>query len=296
MTTTPVTRPPRMTPQTSSSRTRRRSRKQRSPVAYLAITVAGLFALLPVAWMILTAFTSTSDIFQFPPSFLRSYTFEHFSSVLENEKLRTFVLNGLFISISTSALSLVVGFCSGYAFSKFRFTARGSMMYLILLAQIVPQVLLLVTLYTAFQSVGLLNTYTALILSYTTFTLPLSVMMLKNTFDALPDELIEAGRIDGASELRIMVSVLLPAMRPALIAVCLFSFIRAWNDLPFALTLADTERQTLPAGLALTFMGEFQNSYGEMMAASILSSLPVVVIFLVFQKHFVSGAVTGAVK
>ncbi|MEF2110446.1 MULTISPECIES: carbohydrate ABC transporter permease [Rhodococcus] len=296
MTLSPVKAVPSKVEKPVSPASRREPGKQRSSTGYVTIVIVGIFALLPVAWMIFTAFTDTSDIFQFPPSFLRTYTLDHFISVIKNETLWTFVLNGFFISVATSAFSLIVGFCSGYAFSKFRFAARSSMMYLILLAQIVPQVLLLLTLYTAFQSVGLLNTYTALILSYTTFTLPLSVMMLKNTFDALPDELIEAGRIDGAGELRIMVSVLLPAMRPALIAVGLFSFIRAWNDLPFALTLADTERQTLPAGLALTFMGEFQNSYGEMMAASILSSLPVVAIFLIFQKHFVSGAMTGAVK
>ena len=272
------------------------ARRPRQTAAYVTIAVVGVFALAPIVWMVVTSVTATADIFQFPPSIDRSFTLEHFAAVIGDSTLTAFVVNGLVVSVATSVFSLGVGFCAGYAFSKFRFAGRAGLMYLILVAQIVPQVLLLVTLYTAFEAVGLLDTYVALILSYTTFTLPLSVMMMKNTFDALPDELIEAARIEGAGEIRVMVSVLLPVVRTAMIAVGLFSFIRAWNDLPFALTLVDTERQTLPAGLTLTFMGEFQQSYGPMMAASILTSLPIVVIFLLLQKHFVSGALTGSIK
>ena len=276
-------------------------RKHKSPrprhtAAYLTLAGIASFALIPIAWMVLTSVTDDADIFQFPPTFVRSYTFDHFLAVFRDSTLTTFVFIGLLVSVATSVFSVTVGFWAGYAFSKFRFGGRSGLMYLLLVAQIVPQVLLLVTLYTAFDQVGLLNTYVALVLSFTTFTLPLSVMMMKNTFDALPDELIEAARIDGAGELRVMGSVLLPVMKTALIAVALFAFIRAWNDLPFALTLVDTERQTLPAGLSLRFMGEFRTAYGEMMAASIMTSLPVVVIFLALQKHFVSGAVTGAIK
>lgn len=274
----------------------KRKRGPRPVTAYATLAIIASFALIPVAWMVLTSITDDADIFQFPPSVARSYTFDHFLAVFQDSTLMTFVFNGLIVSVATSTFSVTVGFWAGYAFSKFRFRGRSGLMYLLLVAQIVPQVLLLVTLYTAFDRVGLLNTYLALILSFTTFTLPLSVMMMKNTFDALPDELIEAARIDGASELRVMGSVLLPVMKTALIAVALFAFIRAWNDLPFALTLVDTERQTLPAGLSLKFMGEFRTAYGEMMAASIITSLPVVVIFLALQKHFVSGAVTGAIK
>lgn len=263
---------------------------------YTALAIVGAFALIPVAWMIVTAATSEADVFQFPQSLAREYTLSNFWFVLTDPTLLGFVANGLLVSFVTCFCSLMVGFFAGYAFSKFRFRGRTTMMFLILTAQMVPQVLLLVTLYTAFDRVGMLDTYLALIISYTTFTLPLSVMMMKNSFDALPDALLEAARLDGASELRTMFSVMMPAVRTPMIAVCLFSFIRAWNDLPFALTLVDTERQTLPAGLSLMFTGEFQNAYGEMMAASITTSLPVVIIFFVLQKHFVSGALTGAVK
>lgn len=281
---------------------KRRTKHDRSPIhgrtgtAYITIGVISLFGLVPVLWMLVTASTAASDIFQFPPSLVREYTLENFAFVLTDPTLLRFVFNGILVSTVTSLFSVSIGFFAGYAFSKFRFRGRNVMMFSILTAQMVPQVLLLVTLYTMFDGTGMLDTYLALIISYTTFTLPLSVMMMKNSFDALPGELLEAARIDGASETRAMFSILLPAVRTPMIAVGLFSFIRAWNDLPFALTLVDTERQTLPAGLALAFTGEFQNAYGEMMAASIMTSLPVVIIFFALQRYFVSGAMTGAVK
>lgn len=274
----------------------RRTGEGRPVAAAITVIVLALFALGPVVWMVLTALTEDQDIFTFPPTLDRAYTFDHFVNVITDQKLMQFMVNGLVVSSVTALFSLVIGFSAGYAFSKFRFLGRSPVMYLLLVAQMVPEVLLLLTLYTSFDALGLLNTYAALVLSYTTFTLPLSVWMLKNTFDAVPDELIEAARLDGASEWRIMTSIVLPVTRTPLIAVGLFAFIRAWNDLAFALTLVDTELQTLPAGLSLTFLGEFQSSYGDMLAASAITSLPVVIIFLALQKHFVSGAMAGSVK
>lgn len=271
-------------------------RESRPIAAIVSVVLLGVFALGPVLWMIITSFTPNEDIFRFPPSLDRGFTLDHFVAVLTDATLMRFMVNGLVVSTATALFSLVIGFAAGYAFSKFRFLGRSPVMYLLLVAQMVPEVLLLLTLYTSFDALGLLNTYGALILSYTTFTLPLSVWMMKNTFDAVPDELIEAARIDGASEWRIMTSVILPVTRTPLIAVGLFAFIRAWNDLAFALTLVGTEYQTLPAGLSLTFLGEFQSSYGEMLAASLVTSIPVVIIFLALQRHFVSGALSGSVK
>lgn len=270
--------------------------QRRSLTAHSTVAVLLLFALFPVAWMALTAFTSSEDIFQFPPSPQRNFTLDHFAEVLTNQTLMQFMVNGLIVAVITTLISLVVGFTAGYSFSKFRYAGRTPLMYLILVAQMVPEVLLLLSLYASFNSLGLLNTYAALILSYSTFTLPLAVWMMKNSFDAVPNDLIEAGRIDGASEVRIMTTVLLPVCRTSLIAVGLFAFIRAWNDLAYALTLVDTPLQTLPAGLSLTFLGEFQNSYGQMMAASLVTSIPVIAVFLFLQKHFVSGALAGSVK
>lgn len=264
--------------------------------AWLTLAISALFALVPVGWLLLTAFTRDSDIFQMPPSLQRSLTIDQVKSVITNQQLTQFLINGLLVSMTTAVVSLIIGSLAGYSFSKFRYRGRSSFMYLLLVAQMVPEVLLLLTLYTAFTKVGLLNSYVGLTLSYVTFTLPLSVFMMKNTFDSVPDELLESGRIDKATEWGILLRIVLPVVSTSMVAVAMFAFIRAWNDLVYSLTLMDTPKQTLPAGLTLTYLGEFQNSYGEMMAASLLSSIPVVAIFLVFQRHFVSGALAGSIK
>jgi multiple sugar transport system permease protein len=274
----------------------RGSHRRPGVATWITVVIAGLFAFVPVAWLLLTAFTQDSDIFQMPPSLRRGFTLDQVVQVMTNPQLTQFMLNGLLVSTATAVVSLIIGSLAGYSFSKFRYRGRSSLMSLLLIAQMVPEVLLLLTLYAAFTRFGLLNSYVGLILSYVTFTLPLSVFMMKNTFDGIPDELIESGRVDKASEWRILVRIVFPVVSTSMVAVAMFAFIRAWNDLVYSLTLMDTPKQTLPAGLTLTYLGEFQNSYGEMMAASLLSSVPVVAVFLVFQKHFVSGALAGSIK
>lgn len=281
---------------TSQARIRSRQIHRSSITAHLVVLVLAIFAIAPVLWLILTSLSKNEDIFRFPVVLTRALTLEHYAEFFSDGVLLRFMVNGLITSSVTAVFSLGVAFTAGYSFSKFRYRGRSLLMYAILLAQMVPEVLLLLTLYTAFDGLGLLNTRIALILSYTTFTLPLTVSMLKNAMDSVPDELVEAARLDGANEWRIMSRVLLPVVGPALIAAGLFAFIRAWNDLAYTLTLVDTPLQTLPAGLTLTFMGEFQNSYPGMMTASFLTSLPVVGIFLALQKQFVSGALSGSVK
>lgn len=207
-----------------------------------------------------------------------------------------FVLNGLIVAGLTALVNIALGFGAGYAFSKFRFIGRGPMLYAIFAAQMIPGVLLLLTLYKAFNAAHILDTYAALVLAYSTFALPLSVWMMKNSLDAIPNDVSESARIDGAGEFRIMFSVVLPLVRTPLIAIALFAFVQAWNDLAFALTLVGTSKQTLPAGLLQTYLGEFQASYGQMMAASFLTAIPILIVFLVLQKQFVNGVLSGAVK
>lgn len=268
----------------------------RSGWAHLAVVVIGVFAFVPILWMVVTAFTAPADIFTFPPKLVRAFTVQNLASVVTDAKILRFLANGMAVSALTAFVSIALGFGAGYAFSKFRFIGRGAMLYSIFIAQMIPGVLLLLTLYQAFNAAHLLNTYAALVLSYTTFALPLSVWMMKNSLDAIPDELIEAARIDGSGEFRIMFQVILPLTNTSLIAIGLFAFVQAWNDLVYALTLVNTPLQTLPAGLAQSYLGEFQNSYGEMMAASFVTAIPILAVFLVLQKQFVSGALAGSAK
>ncbi len=287
--------PPATAPETAKP-TRRPPRKRRwGPATVVALV--GIFAFGPVYWVLVTALTPTHDVFRFPPRFFPEHvTFDHFANLADNPALLRYLTNSLIVSALTAVLTVIVSAYTGYSFSKFRYRGRRSLMYLVLASQMFPQALLLITLYLVFSQVGLLNSYLALILSFTTFTLPLCVWMLKGFFDTIPDELIEAAKVDGAGQGSIIHRILLPVSLPGLVATALFAFIRAWNDFIFALTLAGTEKQTLPPGLVNTFTGEAETAWPSLMAASLVVSLPVVVGFAVLQRYLVSGLTAGAVK
>lgn len=265
--------------------------------ANIALVIIGIFTFFPIAWMAITAVSSTSDIFRFPPAIItRTYTLEHFKSVLFDSPIPRYFINGILVSLATTAISLAVAFLAGYSFSKFRFRGRQILMSCVLAAQMVPLILLLLTLYSAFDRLQLLDSYLGLIVAFTTFTLPLAVFMMKNSFDSIPNELLESAQMDGASQRRVITSVLLPLMGAPMVAVAIFSFIRAWNDMPLALTLAGTAKQTLPAGLVLTYIGEFENSYGPLLAASALTTIPIALVFVFLQRFFMAGILNGAIK
>jgi len=265
--------------------------------AWLTVIVLGAFAMLPVYWLLATSLTPRTEVFAYPPKiFPTDISFDAYATLWSSPALFGYLRNSIIVSVLTAVLSVIVAAYMGYAFSKFRYRGRRSLMYFVLASQMFPQALLLVTLYTVFAAYGLLNTYAALVLSFTTFTLPLCVWMLKGFFDTIPDELIEAARVDGASRLRIIHSIVLPLSAPGLVAAGLFAFVRGWNDFIFALTLAGPDKQTLPPGLVNTFIGEASTAWPELMAASLVVSLPVAIAFIALQRFLVSGMTAGAVK
>ncbi|MFF4624660.1 carbohydrate ABC transporter permease [Nonomuraea jabiensis] len=275
----------------------RRRRPRSRAAAWAAVVVIGFFGLAPIYWLVVTAFTPDERAFTFPPSLVPTeITFDHFTKLAENEQLFGYLVNSVVVSVVTAFLSVVVSAYMAYAFSKFRYRGRKSLMHLVLASQLFPQALLLVTLYAVFTASGLLGSYTALILSFTTFTLPLCVWMLKGIFDTVPSTLMEAAAIDGASRWRTLHQIALPLAAPGLVAAGLFAFVRAWNDFIFALTLTDPDRQTLPPGLVHTYLGEFQTAWPDLMAASFVVSLPVIAAFMFLQRYLVGGLTAGAVK
>lgn len=277
----------------------RRTRTHRRPRwgMWVALLVIGLFAFLPLYWLAVTSITPNDQAFSYPPRlFPTDVTFDHYLKIFQTPAIFRYLKNSVFVSVITAVLSVVVSMYMGYAFSKYRFRGRKSLMYFVLSSQMFPQALLLVTLYVVFAQFNLLNTYLSLILSFTTFTLPLCVWMLKGFFDALPDDLIEAAKIDGAGPWRTFHSVILPLAAPGLVAAGLFAFVRGWNDFMFALTLAGPDKQTLPPGLVNMFITESSTAWPALMAASLVVSVPVSVAFIALQRFLVGGVTAGAVK
>lgn len=263
----------------------------------MALTLLGIFAFFPVYWLVVTSVRPDSEVFAFPPSLVpTSITLENYRTFFEDGELLRYLLNSVVVAVTTTAGGLTVSVYAAYSFSGFRYRGRGSLMYVVLASQMFPQALLLITLYLTFSQLGLLNTYLGLVLSYMTFTLPLSIWLLKGIFDAIPGELAEAAKLDGASRLQSLHLIILPLARPGIIAAGLFTFVKAWDDFILALTLSGAETRTLPPGLVLTFLTEASSSWPELMAASVILTSPVVIVFIALQRFFVAGLASGAVK
>lgn len=258
----------------------------------------GFFVFFPLAWLILSALAPASELFRTDRGIFPSHlTLENFRTVIGDQNLRRYLLNSLIVSSVTSIAVTLVCTYAGYSFSKFRYPGRKGLLFLIMTAQMFPFAVLLLTIYGMMRSFGLLDTYWALVFSYVTFTLPVGTWTLKSFFDQLPESLIESAKIDGASRMRILHQIILPLTIPGMVTVAIYGFVWSWNDLLYSLTLITSpDKRTLAPGLLLNYMGEFQQNWSNMMAASVWVSVPVTLAFILLQKTFVQGLTAGSVK
>ena len=256
----------------------------------------GFFVFFPLLWMINTALKPTSETFS-SYFFTGPLTMDNIIHILTNKDIMTYLKNSLIVSFSSSFLATVVCSFAGYSFAKFRYRGRKFVMGLFMMSQAFPQAILLLSIYTLMNKMGLLGSYWALLISYVVFTLPVGTWTLKGYFDQIPDALIESAKIDGAGHWRIMTQVVFPMAVPGMISIAIYGFVWSWNDLLYSMTLAtDTARRTLASGLVMTFLGEASTNWGYMMAASVVAAIPVTVIFVFLQRYFIQGLTSGAVK
>lgn len=267
-------------------------------IFWALLAALSLFIFFPIFWMTSTAFKPEGEVFLWMPTLLPSKpTLENFVKALTEENLPTYLKNSFITAGSSAILTMLLAAYAGFSFAKYRYTGQRHLMFLLLSAQMFPFAVLLITLYPMLNHWGLTDTYFGLILSYIVFALPSGTFIMYTYFHNLPTELLEAARVDGASDFRILHTIIFPLSLPALITVALYAFMWAWNDLLYSLTLTTSrEMRTLGPGLLLTYLGEFRNDWGGAMAASILSSLPIIVIFTLLQRYFIQGLTAGAVK
>lgn len=263
----------------------------------VACLLLAAFCILPFFWILSTSLKPDDAIFSITPQWIPAQpTLVHFQQLLNGTPFARYFLNSVIVSTVTAFWSVLVGICSAYAFSRYRFAGRGFWFRIVLSLQIFPYVVLVIPLYVLLYRLHLIDSYWGLIIAYATFSLPFAVYMLKGYLDSVPRELDEAAQIDGCSTFTALLRVVLPAAMPGVIATFLFSFVTAWNEYLFALTfITSTDMRTLPLGLAL-FFGEFTTQWGLIMAAAVTTSLPVVLIFLFLQRYLVAGWTAGATK
>jgi multiple sugar transport system permease protein len=273
---------------------------RRAGAVFLAALV--VFAMLPMAWMLLTSIKTQFAALQFPPEWIpHNPTLTNYIELLSpqsdvgREFLR-YLINSLWVSFASTVLGVTVAVPAAYAFSRFRFPGRDLLFYGVLLRNMFPAVVFLMPLFIMMRWLGLVNTQSSLILTYLTFGLPLSIWLLKGFYDNIPVQLEQAARIDGASRFRAFLLIVMPLSSPGIIATAIYSFIQAWNEYVYALTfLNDQSKLTLPVGLQ-RFFTEYATNWPGLMAASFIMSVPVVALFLVLQKYFVRALTEGAVK
>jgi multiple sugar transport system permease protein len=275
----------------------RRKRVWHKAWLYAGLLAGGIFAGGPVVWMLSSAFKSNADIFEYPPKLIdNSFSAAAFTAVFDNPEEIRFFVNSYAVGLSVTALTILVAIVAAFALSRYKFALREPLKVMIIAVQAIPPITLVIPLFGVVIALHLYNSYEGLILTYLVFTLPYSVVMMTAYFNSIPRELDEAARIDGAGSMRTLLRVILPLARPGLVAVGFYSFMISWNEFLFALTLTQTDNmRTVPVGLTL-LMGQYNYQWNQIMAMSVLGCLPVVILFLIFQRHFVSGLSSGAVK
>ncbi len=264
----------------------------------LILTLIAIFLFFPIYWLIISAFKANSELYRVVPTlYPHEPSLVHFATALGQGKLPLQLKNSLLVSGSAAVLNTILAIYAGYSFAKFRYPGRRPVMVMLLSAQVFPFGLLLISLYPMITALGLIDTRFGLVLSYIVFALPVSTYMLYSYFSQVPSEMIEAARADGASELRIFHTIVLPVSIPAIVTVLLYGFMWSWNDLLYSLTLiVSDDKRTIGPGMLLSYLNEINADWGGAMAASIIASAPIVVAFAFLQRWFIQGVTAGSVK
>lgn len=260
------------------------------------VTLLLLFTLFPVYWMLSSAFDAKAS--SGGQSLLpQDFTLENFSYVLTDGGFQVFLRNSAIVAVATVLVSAVVALLASVAVARFKFKFRTAILFMILAVQMVPLEALVIPLFVQVRDLQLLNTLLGLIIVYVAISLPFGIWMLRGFVEAVPVELEEAAYMDGASWGRMFRSVMLPLVAPGLVATSIFSFITAWNEFIFAMTMlgGSTENYTVAIGLK-AFFGEHSNEWGYVMAASTIITVPVMIFFVLVQRKLSAGLVSGAVK
>ena len=266
---------------------------------WILIIVIFVYLMFPFYWALISALKTQRELIQTPATFWPSEpTLQNFRAVLSSPTFLRALWNSTLVSISVTLLSLSVGAFAGYALGKMRFRGKTPSLYVILAMTMFPQIAVLAGLYAVIRVLNM-PAVPSMILSYMLFTLPFTVWVLTSFFRGLPDSLLQAAQVDGATMMQSFLYVLLPLTAPALVTTGLLAFIQAWNEYLFALTFTIIEEssRTVPVAIAL-FTGEIarQEPFGEIMAAAVVVTIPLVVLVLIFQNRIVEGLTAGSVK
>ncbi len=264
---------------------------------YIFAALVGVFVFFPFLWMILTSLKSETEALRIPVIWLpERATIEAYTTMWVRKNYATYFLNSTIISVTTALISTLLGAMAGYGFSRFPLRGRGLLMGFVLTTQMLPGVLVVGPYFRILSELGLYDTRTGLIIAFLTICLPFATWMLKGFIDGIPTELDEAATVDGCGRFAIFFRIVLPLVRPGIVATMLFAFLLAWGDLLWVATLTHSEGMvTVTLAIARTVQ-EFYVAWPELMAGALLGGFPGIVLYLLMQQWLVTGLTAGAVK
>lgn len=273
------------------------SRRQMQGVLTITLQIIlAIVVLMPFFWMFSVSLKPATEPFAIPARLWPQHpTLDNYASAFRPEFQRYF-LNSIVVSLSTLCITVPLALLAAYSFTRFQIRILSVFLVGIIIAQMFPSSAIIIPIYSMVKAANLLNTYAALIIAYVTVTLPVAIWMMRGFLANLPLTLEEAAAIDGATPLRAFVEIILPLCRPGIVATAVFVIIVTWQEFLFALSFTSTrEMRTLPVGMN-DYIGQYGIRYGDLMASSVLVSIPVILVFFFLQRHFVAGLTAGSVK
>lgn len=265
----------------------------------LSVILVVIFCLAPILWQVLTSFKFNEDIAAVPTKYFPTrYTLNHYVELFARRKFWLYILNSAFVSITSTAVALALGAPAAYALARLRPWGGKFILAGVLIVTLFPGILLFLGLLEVVQALHLGNNYLALIIPYTAINLPLTILVLRSFFEQLPKDLEDAAKVDGYNTWQMLIQILLPMTLPALVTTGILTFIFAWNEFIFALTfMTRDELKTIPVAAAqIGGASVFEIPYGPIAAATVVGTLPLVLLVLFFQRKIVQGLTAGAVK
>ncbi|EST52105.1 sugar ABC transporter permease [Brevibacillus panacihumi W25] len=260
-------------------------------IEWLLLIGVGLVFVFPFLWMFITAFKTMPEVYQFPPSWWpNSWQFENFRIAWSSGPFLTYVWNSLIVALGTLVLQFLIGVPAAYSFARYRFKGRNMLFGLSLIALMIPSQVIFLPVYVQMSHWGLVDTLWALILPFGASAF--GIFLLRQAFMQVPDEVIEAARLDNASEWKIMWTIMVPLAKPVLVTFGLFSFIYHWNDYfwPLIMTNSDTVR-TLPIGISMLKAAEGGKQWNVIMAGNMILVFPILIVFFFAQRHIINAFV-----
>lgn len=266
-------------------------------IAYIVLICGLVIVAVPFLYMISTSIKSQTYTFEYPPRLIpRNATLENYKKALGKDRFGLYFLNSLFVSVVTTTLTIIVSSLLAYAFSRMNFPGKEIIFYVLLFGMMIPSTMLIIPQFIIAKNLSLLNSLWGLIVVYVTMSISMQTFLLRGFFEVIPRELEEAVLIDGGTQWTIFRRIILPLSKPGLAVVAIFTFLYSWDEFPWAhVAIREASKRTLPIAIAL-FQNQYLTQWGLVFAASIVTLIPVIIVFIIFQRYFISGLMSGAMK